>query len=83
MVVTILRSIYSCCAGTLLIKRDHINYSTFCYDLCYKLKILEWIKRKNLVLELTQENSIENSVQDHLPYIIKLNGLCYYYSSLS
>ena len=26
---------------------------------CYKLKILEWVKRKNLVLGLTQENSME------------------------
>ena len=28
----------------------------------YKLKILEWIKNKNLILRLTQENLIENSV---------------------
>jgi len=32
-------------------------------ELCYKLKTLELIKRKNLVLKLTQENLIENSVQ--------------------
>ena len=43
---------------------------------CYKLKILELIKRKNLVLGLTQENSIENSVQDSLPYILKPHSLC-------
>ena len=30
----------------------------------------------NFVLELTQENSIENSVQDCLPYILKSNGPC-------
>jgi len=30
----------------------------------------------NLVLGLTQENSIENSVQDCLPYIQISNGLC-------
>jgi len=30
--------------------------------LCYKLKSLELDKRKNLILELTQENLIENSV---------------------
>jgi len=30
----------------------------------------------NLVLGLTQENSIENSVQDCLPFIPKLHGLC-------
>ena len=50
---------------------------------CYNSKTLEWVNTKNLVLELTQENSIENFIQDCLPYILKLNGLCYYYSSLS
>ena len=29
---------------------------------CYKLKNLKLFKRKNLVLELIQENSIENSI---------------------
>ncbi len=43
---------------------------------CYKLKTLELIKRKNLVLGLTQENSIENSVQNSLPYILKPHGPC-------
>jgi len=43
---------------------------------CYKLKTLELVKRKNLVLELTQENSIENFVQDSLPYILKPHGPC-------
>jgi len=43
---------------------------------CYKLKLLELDKRKNLVLGLTQENLIENSVQDCLPYILISNGLC-------
>jgi len=43
---------------------------------CYKLKILELIKRKNLVLRLTQENSIKNSVQNSLPYILNPHGLC-------
>ena len=43
---------------------------------CYKLKILEWVKNKNLVSGLTQENLIENSVQDCLPYILKPNSLC-------
>jgi len=55
------------------------------YDLiaeCYKLKNLELFKRKNLILGLTQENSIENFVQDHLPYILNYDGLCYYFSSL-
>jgi len=27
-------------------------------------------------IEFTQENSIENPVQDCLPYILKLHGLC-------
>ena len=44
--------------------------------LYYKLKILELIKRKNLVLRLTQENSMENSVQDSLPYILNPHGPC-------
>jgi len=37
---------------------------------CYNSMALELIKEKNLVLELTQENSIENFVQDGLPYIL-------------
>ena len=31
---------------------------------------LELIKEKNLVLELIQENSIKNSIQDGLSYIL-------------
>ena len=42
----------------------------------YKLQTLELVKRINLVLRLTQENSIENSVQDYLPYMQIPNGLC-------
>ena len=42
----------------------------------YKLKTLELIKKKNLVLGLIQENSIENSAQDSLPYILNPCGLC-------
>jgi len=33
-------------------------------------------QEKNLILGLTQENSIESSVQDCLPYILIPNGLC-------
>ena len=43
---------------------------------CYKLKPLELDQRKNLVLGLIQENLIENSVQDCLPYILIPNGPC-------
>ena len=43
---------------------------------CYNSKILELISEQNLVLELTQENLIENSLQDCLPYILKAHGLC-------
>ena len=50
---------------------------------CYDSIILGLIKERNLILELTQENSIENSVQDCLPYILNYNGLYYYLSSLS
>ena len=32
---------------------------------------------------LTQENLIENSIQDCLPYILNYHGLCYYFFSLS
>jgi len=31
-------------------------------DQCYNSKILEQVNEKNLVLELTQENLIENSI---------------------
>ena len=31
---------------------------------------------------LTQENSIENSIQDCLSYILNLHGLYYYFFSL-
>ena len=33
-------------------------------------------------IRLTQENLIENSVQDCLPYILKPYSLCYYYFGL-
>jgi len=47
----------------------------------YNLKILEWISKKNLILELIQENSIKNSVQNCLSYIPKTNGL--YFTTLA
>jgi len=34
-------------------------------------------KKMNLVLGLTQENSIENSLQDCLPFILKAHSPCY------
>jgi len=49
-----------------------------CQLACYDSVTLGLIKEKNLVLGLTQENSIENSIQDCLPYILKPHGLCYY-----
>ena len=42
---------------------------------CYKFKILELVKKGNLILGLTQENSIESSIQDCLPYILIPSGL--------
>ena len=36
----------------------------------YKLKPLEWNKGMNLVLGLIQENLIENSIQNCLPFIV-------------
>ena len=50
---------------------------------CYDSMTLELIKERNLVLGLIQENLMENSVQNCLPYILKPHGLCYYYFSLS
>ena len=44
--------------------------------ICYELKILELVKRKNLILGLIQENLIENFIQDSLPYILNPHGLC-------
>jgi len=43
---------------------------------CYNSKILGLVNKKNLVSGLTQENSIENSVQDSLPYILITHGPC-------
>ena len=45
-------------------------------SICYNSITLELIKERNLVLELIQENPIENSVQDNLPYILIIHGLC-------
>jgi len=42
----------------------------------YNFKTLELVKKVNLVLGLIQENSIKNSVQDCLPYILIPNGSC-------
>ena len=39
------------------------------YTIYYNSMILRLIKERNLVLELTQENSIENSIQNCLSYI--------------
>ena len=44
--------------------------------ICYNSKTLELVNKKNLVLGLTPENSIENLIQDCLPYILKSNSLC-------
>jgi len=46
-------------------------------DNYYKLKTLELVKKINLVLGLIQENLIENSVQNCLPYIPETDGLCH------
>jgi len=48
----------------------------------YDSMTLELIKERNHVLGLIQENLMENSVQNCLPYILKPHGLCYYYFSL-
>ena len=56
--------------------KHHLYTSALSYPNCYKLKILEWVQNKNLILGSTQENSIENSVQDFLSYIPITHGLC-------
>ena len=43
---------------------------------CYKLKNLRVGQEDEPCIGLTQENSVENSVQDCLPYIQIPNGLC-------
>jgi len=53
-----------------MILSEHLS-DTFVQD-CYNLKTLGLVNEKNLVLGLTQENSIENSVQNCLPYILRL-----------
>jgi len=69
----------SLCAKAIRAIINHVligEYQLRFFSRCYKLRSLELDKRKNLVLELTQENSIENSVQDCLPYILIPNGPC-------
>ena len=51
-------------------------------DEYYNSKTLKQVNGKNLILRLIQENSIENSIQDCLPYILNYHGLCYYFSNL-
>ena len=50
--------------------------SLFYYIIYYNSKTLELVNKKNLVLGLTQENLIENSVQDSLSYILNPHSLC-------
>ena len=49
--------------------------STLLY-LCYKLKTLELVKKKEPCIGFTQENLIENSVQDCISYILIPGSLC-------
>jgi len=63
-------SYYSLLGFRMIIDINFLKYN------CYKLKTLELVKRIDPVLGLTQKNSIENSVQDCLPYIQIPNGLC-------
>jgi len=46
------------------------------YSLLLQLQDLRVGQVKEPCIGLTQENSIENSVQDCLPYILISNGLC-------
>jgi len=48
-----------------------VKFACFALNIpiCYNLKFLEWDKGQILILEKTQENSIESSLQSSLPYI--------------
>jgi len=61
------------------------HHSSHCNTLtCYNSKSLRLDnKMKTCIRVLIQENSIENSVLNCLPYILNSHGLCYYYFSLS
>jgi len=39
-------------------------------------------QEKEPCIGFTQENSIENSIQNHLPLKLNYDSLCYYFSSL-
>jgi len=58
-----------------VIKKSHI-FNDVVLISCYELKPLELNKRTNSCIRVTQENSIENSVQDCLSYIQIPNSLC-------
>jgi len=57
------------------------TYCTLCS--CYNLKSLEWDKGQTLILEKTQENSIESSLQSSLFYIPIYMVHASYYTSYS
>ena len=59
-----------------LVEKFKWDMNEMIYQRCYKFKTLELVKKVNLVLGLTQENLIENSIQDCLPYIQIPNGSC-------
>ena len=52
------------------------NSCIFLNYICYNLQDLKVGQEKEPCIGFTQENSIENSVQDCLPYILKLHGPC-------
>ena len=58
-----------------VIKKSHIFNDVILVS-CYELKSLELNKRTNSCIRVTQENSIENSIQDYLSYIQIPNSLC-------
>jgi len=71
------------CIG--FIQENSIDFQVQSVDLiytCYNSKFLRFNKTKTCIRVLTQENSIENSVLDCLPYILNPHGSCYYYFSL-
>ena len=52
-----------------------LEFSIISY-MYYDSITLELIKEENLILGLIQENLIENSIQDCLPYILLAHSLC-------
>ena len=61
--------LYKTCFGHMLGFVLFLTYTYYTLCSCYNLKFLEWDKGQTFILEKTQENSIESSLQSSLFYI--------------